>query len=135
MPKKKARNGFTYIEVVISVLLLGVILIPLFELLARSNLHAVEAQKSTTALYLAQSKLEQYSNTPSYNISSVNKQTYPINPEYDYAVTVKETAHVRGYQAKTITVTVYYLVGRVERQVSLTMEKTNRDVKADQQAD
>ena len=135
MPKGKARNGFTYIEVVISVLLLSVVLIPLFELLVRSNLHTVEVQKSTTALYLAQSKLEQYSNTPFYDISSVNKQTYPINPEYDYAVTVKETAHVGGYQTKTITVIIYYLVGQVERQVSLTMEKTNRDVKADQQAD
>ncbi len=135
MSKKKVRNGFTYIEVVISVLLLGVVLIPLFELLVRSNVQAVEAEQSTTALYLAQSKLEQYYNTPFGEINSVNKQTYPNKPGYDYAVTVKETAHARGYQAKTITVIVYYLVGRVERQVSLTMEKTNRDVKADQQAE
>ena len=135
MAKEIARNGFTFIEVMISVLILGIVLIPLLDIFAQSNLNSVDAQKSTTALYLTQSKLEQYINTTFSDIKSVNKQAYPNKPGYDYAVSVNETVNAKGYQGKTITVIVYYQVGSVEKQVSLTMEKTNRDVKANQQAE
>ncbi|AQS58478.1 type IV pilus modification PilV family protein [Desulforamulus ferrireducens] len=133
MVNERVRNGFTFIEVMISILILGIVLIPLIDVFARSNINSLDAEKSTTALYLSQSKLEQLINTPFSDIKSVNKQPYPGKDSYTYSVTVLETASDKGYQVKNITVVVYYHLGGVEKQVSLTMEKTNRDVKADQQ--
>ncbi|WP_003542134.1 type IV pilus modification PilV family protein [Desulfotomaculum nigrificans] len=133
MSKPKKPDGFTFIEVIIGVLILGIVLVPLFDIFAKSNWHSVDAEKSTTALYLAQSVLEELKNKPFDDIKPVSDREYDGRPGYRYTVKINGPEDVNGYQVKHITVVVSYMMGNVTKQVSLTMEKTNRDEIAEQQ--
>lgn len=135
------RNGFTLLEVMICLILFSLILVPMSNVVLSGNLQSMGAQRSTTALYLAQSSLERLLNTPFSEINPQPRHNIIGHPGYSCQVAVNgelsgsvlgaRPANGHSYLVKTVTVTVYYEIGSANKQAVLTMEKTNRDDEAD----
>lgn len=109
--KKIIKNGFSFIEVVIAILLLLLGVLFIGSLFPASFRNMVRSQQTSIATNLAQSKLEEYAEKCMNNPNSViipAGGTFPDYPDYNYEVT-KEAVSWAG-ALKQLKVKVYRLV-------------------------
>ncbi|MDI6709699.1 MAG: type II secretion system protein [Thermoanaerobacterales bacterium] len=116
------RRGFTLIEVMLALVIIGVALIPVLNLFQTATGNVVTAQRETRATFLAQARLDEVKGLGYEAINNVSRTTCPEDPDYEYAVAVE----LQGV-AKKIAVTVYYTGGDGgERTVVLTTVRAAR---------
>lgn len=117
------EKGLTLVEVLFAVIILAVALIPMLTMFTTGERFNAGARKMSTAVNLAQGKLEELKNTPFKDITDVTPATPFLSPNaaYRYVIDVDQTGDL-----KTVTVAVYYREGETDRQVTLTMEKRKR---------
>lgn len=120
------KHGFSLIEVMIAVLLLGLALAPAIDLFSKSGRISVSSWNETTALNLALSKLEEIKDKPFESVTDQNG-TFSDNPDYQYQVTTT-TAAAEPYPSYliTVSVTVSYSETGGAKSISITMEKCKR---------
>ncbi|KUK11814.1 MAG: Uncharacterized protein XD51_1266 [Moorella sp. 60_41] len=121
----KNQAGFSLLEVVVSVFLLAVALVPLVDYLVKGSGWTASSREHLAALALAQGKIEEIKGRPFGEVGDEPQEpgdpplTFAENPSFSYRVTVDRT----GPYLKTVTVTVYFEDFRGSGQVSLTAEK------------
>lgn len=112
-------------EVVVSVAILLVALVPLVDYLIVAARWSASSREDIIALALVQGKIEEIKKRPFEEVRDEpsNPQDPPVtfteNPSFSYRVSVQE---VNRY-LKTVTVTVYYEDVSGHREVSLTADK------------
>ncbi|MGB9662205.1 MAG: prepilin-type N-terminal cleavage/methylation domain-containing protein [Moorellaceae bacterium] len=121
----KGERGFTLLEVVVSVALLLVALVPLVDYLSLSGRWVSSSRADLTALELAQGKLEEIKKKPFTEVQAepADPQGAPLpfgdNPSFSYRVAVQQVSRY----LKTVTVTVFYQDAGGYREMSLTADK------------
>jgi len=117
------EKGLTLVEVLFAVIILAVALIPMLTMFTTSERFNAGARKMSTAVNLAQGRLEELKNTPFRDIADVTPATPFPSPHaaYRYAVDVDQAGDL-----KTVTVAVYYREGETDRQVALVMDRRRR---------
>ncbi|MGI6067030.1 MAG: type IV pilus modification PilV family protein [Bacillota bacterium] len=128
MQKKTMSNqdGFTFIEIVVSFVIIMVAVIPMMGLFEGSRENYGRAGESTTALHLAQEKLEEIKDLAASEINA-NPTTwmeFTQMPNYKYQVEVTETDH--SLQLYQVVVRVKYRFSGNEHIVFLSTYATNR---------
>jgi len=105
---KKFLKGFTFLEVLASLVILSVALVPMMTWVPVSIQSKLQAERKTTALFLCQSKIEELRYkiikdfTANYNASSL-----AFNPPYQsYKYTAIDNL---GSDLKTISVKVWHI--------------------------
>jgi len=83
----KNQRGMSLIEVMIAILLLGIVIIPLFDLFVNGNIFTATARHDVAALNFAQEKLEE-----------IKSMSYK-----DVSQTISETGTAQGGSVNTIT--------------------------------
>lgn len=99
----KNPRGFTFIEVLLALVIVGVAMIPVLTLFKTSTGHLVTGQRESRAVFLAQARLDQVKSCRYENVRDEPRTPCPENDMFEYAVDVEPQG-----QAKKITVTVYY---------------------------
>lgn len=121
----KNEGGFTLLEVVVSVALLLVALVPLVDYFIVASRWSASSEEDLIALALAQGKIEEIKKRPFGEVRDEpgNPQDPPVafaeNPSFSYRLSVQKV----GRYLKTVTVTVYYEDGSGRREMSLTADK------------
>lgn len=121
---KNREEGFTLLELMIAVLLLGLVLVPMLDLFSMSGKISTISWFELTAANLAQSKLEEIKDLPFNSVTS-NSGNFLDKTDYSYEVTVIPDPEYPAY-LKIITATVHYSDPGGNKSVSLTMEKLKR---------
>jgi len=107
---KGNESGFTMLEVLVSVGLMGIVIIPLMGLLASAAVLHAQREQETRAIFLAQKKIEEIKNNATtdfaadYNKSPGAGTDFP-SPDSKYKYTVIDS---EGSDIKDITVQVWY---------------------------
>lgn len=122
--KGKKEAGFSLLEVMLAVLLLGIVLVPMLNLFTTSGRISASSWSEATALNLAQAKLEEMKDTPFDDVVG-QSGTFPDNPDYNYTISVAPDGDDPSL-LKIVTVTVNYSEAGGTQSVSLTMEKSRR---------
>ncbi|MCG0277593.1 MAG: prepilin-type N-terminal cleavage/methylation domain-containing protein [Thermanaeromonas sp.] len=121
----RREYGFTLLEVVVSVAILGMALVPLIEYIVLATRWTASSREDLTALALAQSKIEEIKGKPFEGVRNEPEDpqeppvTFTENPSFSYRVSVQES----GRYLKTVTVTVFYEDASGRKEVSLTADK------------
>ncbi|MGI9953178.1 prepilin-type N-terminal cleavage/methylation domain-containing protein [Moorellaceae bacterium AZ2] len=121
----KNEGGFTLIEVVVSVVILVVAVVPLVDYLIVTARWSASSEEDLIALALAQGKIEEIKKRPFEEVRDEPDSpldppvAFVENPSFSYRLSVQES----GRYLKTVTVTVYYEDAGGSRQVSLTADK------------
>ncbi len=103
------QRGFTLVEVIITVFILSLCVIPVYTGLLAGSKNVDSAQRRMIALGLAQGKLEEILSLDYRSISSrETKENFP-DPYSRYSYTVFVTEETIPAQWKKISLTVYYL--------------------------
>lgn len=103
------QKGFTLVEVIITVFILSLCVIPVYTGLLAGSKNVDSAQRRMIALGLAQGKLEEILSLDYRSISSrETKENFP-DPYSRYSYTVFVTEETIPAQWKKISLTVYYL--------------------------
>lgn len=103
------QRGFTLVEVIITVFILSLCVIPVYTGLIAGSKNVDSAQRRMIALGLAQGKLEEILSLDYRSISSrETKENFP-DPYSRYSYTVFVTEETIPAQWKKISLTVYYL--------------------------
>jgi len=103
------QRGFTLVEVIITLLILSVCVIPVYTGLIAGSKNVDSAQRRMVALGLAQGKLEEILSLDYHSISSrETKENFP-DPYSRYSYTVFVTEETIPAQWKKVSLTVYYL--------------------------
>jgi len=102
------QRGFTLVEVIITLLILSVCVIPVYTGLIAGSKNVDSAQRRMVALGLAQGKLEEILSLDYHSISSrETKESFP-EPYSRYSYTVFVTEETIPAQWKKVILTVYY---------------------------
>lgn len=104
------RGGFTLIEVLIAVVIISIVMVPLGTAYVLHHRAAARASGETTAVMLAQDRLEEMKSRTYAGIAGVARRSFSELPGYgEYAAYEYEITVTTGaLGVKTITVTVYY---------------------------
>jgi len=115
------QKGLTLVEVLFSMLLLSIILIPLMGSLTRSAYVYNTSSNQTQAVLLARQKMEEIKGLPYQNVPGLIPKT-PINSVAGFAYTVNSTEHIlsTGGKLKIVCITVYYPAPQGESIYQLT---------------
>lgn len=126
MKTRQHEQGFTIIEVVVSVLIIMVALIPMMGLFTGSQDNYGRAAKKTTAVNLAQEKLEELKNQQAKSIvdNPANWIDFSGAPDYQYQVERTKVNH--DLQLYKIEVRVQHKQLGNKSLVSLSTYSTNR---------
>ena len=113
----RQAKGFTLLETMIALVLLGMVLIPAYEMFAVAHLGSALGGRQTTALNLAQDIMEEYRarNLQSLALYDLSRTDSILQPGYAYAVDVT----VESTQLNRIEVSVFYEAGNQERTITL----------------
>jgi len=115
------QNGLTLIEVLLSMLLLTIILIPLLGSLTQSAFVYNTSSNQTQAVLLARQKMEEIK-ALSYQDIPANIPKTPFTSVTGYAYTINTTEHTlsAGGKLKIVQITVYYPANKAEKSYQLT---------------
>lgn len=108
------RRGFTLLEIMLALLILGVALVPMMGMFTTAHLGLKHGSVSTEALGLAQGKMEELKVRFIKGDTLVDEARHSLQPGYDYAVHIGEGT--RPLQAEVV---VYYQVNGQEQTLSL----------------
>lgn len=126
------ENGFTLLEVLLTIIILSMALIPLMEMLPQALVLDKKVERETQAVFLAQQKLEEIK----------GKAIYDFNPDYSESATAFPVPHSifkyvvsddQGTDVKEIAVNVWYdedgdnIVDSDEEEVELNTKVAERD--------
>lgn len=120
----KKEAGFSLLEVMLAVLLLGIVLAPMMNLFTISGRISASSWSEVIALNLAQAKLEEMKDT-SFDGVVEQSGAFPDNPDYNYTISVTLDGDDPSF-LKIVTVTVNYGEAGGPNSVTLTMEKSRR---------
>ncbi|MGI6712973.1 MAG: type IV pilus modification PilV family protein [Bacillota bacterium] len=118
------NRGFTLIEIVVSMLIITIALVPMMDMFYSSRDNYGRATETTIALNLAQGKMEELLGQNPVHISanSTSWLDFPYSGDYTYQVNVSEAdLTLKLYQ---IDVRVRYQVAGKEQQISLSAYAT-----------
>jgi len=86
--KDKKANGFTFIELIMVILIVGIAIIPLIQMYTTSLKGSADAELDTVALELAQEKMEETRQLSFGSVSSSSGTFAAPFAAYSYQVTV-----------------------------------------------
>ena len=111
------QQGFTLLEIVISLLILGIALVPMLGMFSTAHLGLNHGNLSTEALGLAQEIMEdlKLQHLKGIGLDSSPRRAIAGHHDYSYEVHV----HSAGSRLKQVKVTVYYSLAGQERSLSL----------------
>lgn len=119
MGRARGEDGLTLLEVLVAALILGLVLVAVFQLFSVGTRVDLEQRRHLEALRLAESELERIKAGPFEAVeASAPRQEEGRYATYRITVTVDE--HDDG---KTVTVTVAYPTNGGEKTVRLAMER------------
>ncbi|MDI6709563.1 MAG: type II secretion system protein [Bacillota bacterium] len=118
-----SENGFTLIEVLVAALLLSAVLVGTLILFEHATRTSADARSQRIALALARQKIEEIRDMEYNAVVTQVRQDYPGFEDFEYEITVGSCTPP---DPKEVTVTVYYSVGGVSQEVSLTTEKGSK---------
>lgn len=118
-----SQKGFSLLEVLLSLLILSIILVPVIGLINTTQLFTSQSNNYNKALYLAGGKLEELKSYPFDMLTSINDKTKFVN-ETDYYYTLD--IETESDYLKVVTVTVYFYHMKREKMLTLTMSKAKR---------
>jgi len=122
----KDDQGFTFIEVIVSLLIMVVALVPMMDLFAAGRENYGRAGETTTAINLAQEKLEELKDMKASLITANPSSwiSFSEAPSYRYQVEVTRVNNM--LQLYKVEVRVQYVFSGEERVVSLSTYSGNR---------
>jgi len=111
----RAKKGFTLVEILLALLLVTIGLFPLLIVISSALSSSGGTFTQSSALDLAQSKMEEIENTPFDNILSAAKNVLPDFPAY------KQEVQVTNPQSnlKDVKVILYWYDQGVEKNLNL----------------
>jgi Tfp pilus assembly protein PilV len=104
--------GFTLIEVVLILVIVGIAILPLSLLFANASIRSGEARDATVAAQLAQAKMEEIAADKSSPADAVSEANYPPEnpvvafPRYRRSVLVSADSTFDGVRFRAVSVTV-----------------------------
>ena len=104
MSSKELDTGFTLVEVMVAVVILGLITAPFLNMFFGSALITKRSWEGTRAIHLAGAKMETYLADPD-GVVEVSDNSYENYPEFNYNVEVIEG--YEGLNLKKVRVEVY----------------------------
>lgn len=122
------ERGFTLVEVLVAFVFFAVVLTALLDSLAIANRSNADTGRYYTAMFLAQSKMEEIKNNDFTQVQNVTPACFHAESDGDgsagflYAVAVNNSSACQ----KTVVVTVYYYEAGVPREVAFTGEMARR---------
>lgn len=124
MPTERWKNerGLTMVEVLVAVVILSVCLIPLLEAITAGSRTVHHSRRVLTALNLAKGKIEELKASGWEGLDGVvcgRRRFDPPYAEYEYEIAIMEDRNFPR-RVKVCTVTVYYRVGKMEKQIGIT---------------
>ena len=121
----RCENGFTMLEILVSIMLLSIVLIPLLGLMADAARIHVRLERQTTSAFLAQLKLEDVKNDATLDFAgdynAVASDFSEFDPESKYLGFKYNIVHDNDPNIKTITVVVWYDEDNDENERSVTL--------------
>lgn len=111
------QRGFTLLEIMIAIVILGIALIPMAGMFTTAHLSLKQGSESTEALGLAQQIMEEQKAKylQESSLTGVTRTDSPIRSDCQYAVEVLDESS----RIKSVRVTIYYKVNGQERSLSL----------------
>lgn len=119
------KNGFTLIEVMLSLTIIAVALIPLSNLFLQSKYVSVSSLHTIQAVTMAQSILERIKAENYHQVTSGNWQQFTeasCKGNWYYKLIVQDKEH----NLKEVTVVLRYPEAGTQKELSLTMIKAKR---------
>ena len=98
------ENGFTLLEILITILILGISVFAVFQAFSTGLLSSTDVENTDLALNLAQAKMEELRNTAFASLASSGSTADPNFPNFN------TTVSVTGTDPKTVEVTVAWNV-------------------------
>ncbi|MDD3654485.1 MAG: type II secretion system protein [Desulfotomaculaceae bacterium] len=126
------ERGLTLIEVLVAFVILTMTLVTVMDSFALGSRQNAGTSRLNTALTLAQSKIEETKHKPFNNVMNAALTDFSTESDYaqfdgfSYTLTVEPNPAGPDDLNKTVTVTVFYSDGGVDKQVALTAEITKR---------
>jgi len=114
------ENGLTLLEVLVAAVLLGLVLVAVFNLFTVGTRLEVDAHRHMEALRLAEAEVERFKAVPYAAVAAPEAPREAPGRHGTYLVAVDVAEHEAG---KTVTVTVSYREQGQDKSVSLTMER------------
>ncbi|MBZ4652740.1 MAG: hypothetical protein JG781_77 [Peptococcaceae bacterium] len=111
------QQGFTLLEIVVSIVILGIALVPMLGMFSTAHFSLKHGNSSTEAVGLAQEIMEdlKLQHLKGIGLDSSPRQAIAGHPDYSYEVHVNSA----GSRLKQVKVTVYYNLAGQERSISL----------------
>ncbi|NPV72440.1 MAG: hypothetical protein HPY89_01310 [Pelotomaculum sp.] len=117
------RKGFIFLDLVFSITIFSLVLIPVLNMMLGSTLNSAAAKKTDIAVNLAQMKLEEYRNTGFGELLPVEEKTaFEDHPGFTYTVGLVQDGRI----SRVVTVTVFFQTASGEKSVALSMERIKR---------
>lgn len=115
MSGRHAEAGFSLIELVLVILVLGLALLPLLTQMVQTNVSSVDGQAASTAAFLSRERIEQVladRNAPAIGFAAITNGRYPAEspvngfPGFTRATSVSADSSYGGLTFRAVTVTV-----------------------------
>ena len=104
------QSGFTMLEILVSIMLMSIVIIPLLGLMADAARIHVQLERQTRSAFLAQLKLEEVKNEATLDFSTDYTTGAPVEfsaPDLGFKYTITDTDEIPD-DMKAITVVVWY---------------------------
>ena len=102
------KRGFTLIEVLASILLIGLALIPMMQILTQSLVISTKEERVTKVIFLAERKTEEVMGKLINNFGASITTSGNLGGNYEYTVTLTQDGSIPIADLKIITVRVWY---------------------------
>lgn len=123
---KQGDWGFTLVEVVVSMLIITVALVPMMELFTGSRLNLSRSTTATTALFLAQDKMEELAHQDPGDITPNPDHWEDFNGFPGYRYQVRVSLKDQDLELYNVTVEVQYTINGGEKDILLSTYSSSR---------
>lgn len=123
---KQSDWGFTLVEVVVSMLIITIALVPMMELFTGSRLNFGQATTATAALFLAQEKMEELAAQGPKNITSNSDHWEEFSGFPGYRYQVRVSLKDQDLELYNVTVKVQYTVNGRGKEILLSTYSSPR---------
>jgi len=110
--QKMSQKGFTLIEMMMAIIILGIAIVPLMEMISRASITSSTNEQETRIVFLAQQKLEQVKSLALTNFTDDYTQAATAFPSpdlaYKYTIYYYTSGGDDGNLIKSIRVRAWY---------------------------